>query len=405
MALREGLNETGLAHVFVVSVGRILLVLYVAIGLGLSGVEAVSRFASVAAILGVSLYFLSHRNVPRGLGGFLLVAIYFSLTWLWAKDATIGILGNYLTAVLGGLLIYLSVRAKWVSPEGAVFILLVPFLINLYAYAVGDNLTSVLFDLDEDAAFKRFGGYVGHPNALVTRLIAPLVVFAFWVPYLRKRKIVVGLFVLTLVSALFAVYASGSKKSLVLMLPPLIMALVQFSRKDPKYGRENSGVTKYIWMAFLGILLAILINMSGGDIEVFSRIESFLGGDDESTYERQLLVAIAPPLIYESPFFGHGLDQYAVVSGVGFYSHNNYVESLVNTGLVGFLMYYYVFFEKLGKLRLQSNGSLLFALCFTLFLALDVTGVTYGDRGAQVMMMAFYLRAVIGDGTLRRKNG
>ncbi|TYC51814.1 O-antigen ligase domain-containing protein [Zoogloea oleivorans] len=406
MDVRDRARSFGAAKMMVSFAGRICLCIYIVIGLGLSGVEAVSRFAAFAALFGVVLYFATYRKVPKGLGAYLFVLGYFSLSWFWAKEAAVGVLGNYLSAVLGGLLLFLALRAKWVSPAQAVLLLLLPFFLNLYAYIIGDNLTSSLFDIEEDAAFKRFGGYVGHPNALVTRLIAPLVVLAFLVSYIRRKSVVLLLLSLSLASAFFAIYSSGSKKSILLMLPPLVMmGLFFFRKEDGKSESGGGGVKNLGFILFLVVSVVVGANFSTDEIEVFSRFESFFSGSDESTDERRLLVLIAPSLIVDAPMFGHGLDQYAIVSGVGFYSHNNYVEALVNTGVVGFFLYYFVFLDKLNQLRRQRSGIFLSLLCIVLFVSLDVTGVTYGDRGSQIMLMAFFFRAVTGERAVGRVYG
>ncbi len=72
------------------------------------------------------------------------------------------------------------------------------------------------------------------------------------------------------------------------------------------------------------------------------------------------------------PLFGNGWFYFSVYSGLGTYSHNNYIEILVTYGLAGFIFYYGIFISTFIKLCkcLQNNYSKLF---FTLILTILVS--------------------------------
>lgn len=379
-------------------VGSGLFLLYVTVGLGLSGVESISGLAFLAAFLGCALVLFRIGKALSALFPFLVSVLYIGFSWLWARDAALGVLGSYLTAVLGGLLFYGLVKARWITIETAFLVLLTPLFINFYAYLVGDNLTGTFFGVEDETAFKRFGGYVGHPSPLTTRLVAPLFAFAMLGYAIKSRAIYIAFLVLVLFSAFFAVYATGSKKSLLLIIPILPLLLKEIAMKlRGKRGVSNKSILILLFFVFAVLAVKLLsgLSMFVDDLEVLNRFDEFILGGDESTDERHLLLLLAPSLIEDAPFFGYGLDQFAVVTGRGMYSHNNMVELLVNTGVVGFLVYYFSVAYAMSRIWRQSGGGLVVMSVLLIMLILDLTGVTYGDRGSQIIMAAILLKAFV----------
>ena len=308
--------------------GQICLLVYIIVGLGLSGVTQISRLAAVFSLFGVILLLLRLNRFPPFLSTILPALVYIAASWIWAIDADVNILGNYLTSVMGAIVIIGAVYCGWVRPSTLILLLLIPTLLNIYAYLVGINLTEAIYDLDDEHAIRRFGGFIGHPSPLVTRLICPFIVFLLFRSFLKpglQRK-VLGL--LSFASAIFVIYVSGSKKSILLLMPAILIWLyVAYGEARAKAAKGSSVIV------VLAVLIAIYFGYSFfatsgalDDIEVFKRFENFLLQTDESTDERASLIFIAFRLISASPIFGHGLDQFSVLSGIGFYSHNNFLE-------------------------------------------------------------------------------
>ena len=74
-----------------------------------------------------------------------------------------------------------------------------------------------------------------------------------------------------------------------------------------------------------------------------------------------------------NPVFGNGV--YASSYYLGTYSHNNYTEILVNTGMLGFLAFYWPYYIYVRKmLKGQRRASDLKAIAYTSFLLLLVLG-------------------------------
>jgi len=73
----------------------------------------------------------------------------------------------------------------------------------------------------------------------------------------------------------------------------------------------------------------------------------------------------------KSPIFGHGIDSFRYFSQYGTYSHNNYVELLYSTGIIGTSVYYgysLILTYKLFKSKSANNIKwLLVMLCIAIF--------------------------------------
>jgi O-antigen ligase len=69
---------------------------------------------------------------------------------------------------------------------------------------------------------------------------------------------------------------------------------------------------------------------------------------DGSTTKRLEFIIEGIVLFFKKPLFGYGADNFRVIIapilGVSTYSHNNYIELLVNGGIIGFLLFYFSYF-------------------------------------------------------------
>lgn len=371
-------------------------VLYVVIGLGMSGVEAISKIGAAAALLGFFSILFIVKKIPIFIKRYLIVILLLSISWLWARDGVLSDLTNYLVPVMGGVLFSILIFEGVIGCNFAVFILIIPFFINFYAYLVGDNLTAELFDLDYDAAFLRFGGYVGHPSSLVTRLMVPLVMFGLLRDYMSRGAVKNIIFLLCLTSAIFAIYVTGSKKSIFIAFPFFLIMISFVLEEFNSWGRSIRVFTGFSIIALIiiwaGIFGGLILN-SLTDIEVVRRIGESLNNDD-STYDRSRLLLIGLGLIIESPLWGYGLNQFATITGIGYYSHNNFIELMVSAGLIGLLSYVWVVYGAVFSLLKNKKILLGFSVLY-LLLALDFTGVTYGDRGSQIIVCTILLSSFI----------
>ena len=98
----------------------------------------------------------------------------------------------------------------------------------------------------------------------------------------------------------------------------------------------------------------------------------------------------------ERPIFGWGLDAFTQLSPYETYSHNNFIEILVSSGIVGFLFYYggiAFLFMKCSAAR-KNERSRTEAIVFFSFLAAAVfMNVAHVDYVSRDSLFLFYMIA------------
>lgn len=195
---------------------------------------------------------------------------------------------------------------------------------------------------------------------------------------------------------------SASRKAIMFLIIPVAIMWIAKS-KNPLV------VIKNIFMAALAVLiiLALLLNvdflytMMGYRVE--GMINAFLGTGvvDASTNTRIGLIEDGLSWFSKKPIFGYGLSNFKALCAVYrswgsvYYAHNNYVELLVDCGIVGTLIYYSLHikllwtgilnWKKMDKEQLMFLGMLLsMIIC-------DYGMVTYFDIFSQLMLVLVYV--------------
>lgn len=152
-----------------------------------------------------------------------------------------------------------------------------------------------------------------------------------------------------------------------------------------------------------------LYDVIGGRLQ--SAINGVLGiGDDvdASTATRMKLIERGLEWFSKSPWFGYGLNGFSNLNAqflgtqTAYYAHNNFIELLVDYGVMGFVIYYsiYVYAFIKGIKRLKDGGviikgalALLVALC-----ASEYGRVVYYTTSGQLMIMLCVFVLILYDG-------
>ena len=190
----------------------------------------------------------------------------------------------------------------------------------------------------------------------------------------------------TLGSVLFLFFSlsSGSRKAiLIILIGTIILVVLRFGLKHPL-------------KLFIGLILSIFVvyyvlqlPIFGGTLE---RFEMLLSNDnkDASSKERYRMIFVGWELFKEKVVAGWGIGGFAAVSGFGKYSHNNFVEILVNFGVVGFSLYYsmhfYVLKNLFKKLKTIYPQHIMMFTCILVSLIMD-----YGNVSFVVKWMWIYI--------------
>ena len=364
-----------------------LVVVYVIIGLSASAVSSVSQISVLALIVGNILILLFRRVNAKWVSIYIMINCYFAITWLYSASVEINSLIRFVTAVGGGFIVIYAYAIKLIKENALIAILIMPFIVNVVSYYLGVNLTADLLDIDKDQALARFSGLLGNSNVLATAFAMPAFVYILLV--LSGRVLFGWRWTLVMLIILAtAVALSGSRKSLFFILVYIIFIIFSLTKFDI---RKKAATTVFVMalgvggISLCGSGYCEFMNDLLFKIESVRRLMNAFEGDESSYISRMQYLELAPRLFLESPIIGHGLDAFRIVSGFGVYAHNNYIELLVNSGVVGFSLYYITLLLAAYRFAVRSKSLGTFIIILVMFATLDMTGVTYLDRNVQVI--------------------
>lgn len=153
-------------------------------------------------------------------------------------------------------------------------------------------------------------------------------------------------------------------------------------------------IVTFFYFAVMNI--PFLYDMVGYRLELM--ISGLLGGGavDASTSTRMGLVEHGINFFLSSPWIGHGGANFAALNAfyyranAGCYAHNNFIEILADYGVIGFILYYWIYIFMIAKtikrLKTTSNLQLMvFSLLVTL-LIMEYGFVSYYDRFFQAFL-------------------
>lgn len=253
-----------------------------------------------------------------------------------------------------------------------------------------------------------------HRNAIGIRLSIGFLTCIYFIHLFKNqtKKRNIKIIVLILMSLLFATIAllTGSRKALV----SLVLGFISFEL-------INSKGIKLIFKILVVVLICCLVGYIIFNNELLysalgSRIEHMiltiqganrLGQTDGSLLQRQYYIKQAQYLFSLNPLIGYGGNNFITyMREIGYshiaYSHNNFWELLSTLGILGFLLYYFMWIKLLfsyikNYLTSKSIESLFFLIIITILLILDYGNVSYiSDFNMLVLALAYayYLRNI-----------
>ncbi|GEM_PF-1339237 len=352
----------------------------------------ISHAVLLALLLLITLYVVLTARLSIGVYVGFLAAFYFwsLLTFYWspqpsltlAKAVTLGQL------CLVSYLLFAFMDTKQKIERAILMVTLSYIVLGLYTvftYGIGN--------LIEGNIAQRIGAEISQENILGVSLSTGAVLCFYYALY-RGKWIAYPL----CVALIFVSAFTGSRKALLLLFVGFVFLLIM------KYKLRRFGRT-VVFLSFLGAALYLVLQLPVFEL-VLSRVETafnFVGGEgkvDNSTLERSRMAAFGWELFSNRPLIGYGLDSFRYYFGMEeggrvTYSHNNFIEMLVNGGLIAFLVYYAIYLYGIWKLLRIADG-LALILCTLLLLQLagDMAQVSYYSKMTYIIFaLAFaYIR-------------
>lgn len=321
-----------------------------------------------------------------------VMVVYFAFAWMfasyfWAKNEYVAWMSAKTIWKLF-LLLFLTYNL-FAEEENAhefliksLYVAGVSLLIySVYIYGLGE-----VIDMMTGNRELRLGSEINQENSFGMMNATTCMVTFYYLLY-RKRFKLFHIVVLAL-AFLFAM-SSGSKKALFAICIGVLFLVYK------KYGIRKV----YKIVAIVAILSLVFVSVM--QLPVFETInhrmeqmmEQFSGKNsgDGSTGVRMRMIDRGWELYKERLLTGFGANNYRIVTGFRTYAHNNFIEVLVDFGLIGFFLYYLIYWQVLKNLwNMKSDAGKALLCVFLTRLMMEIAMVSYFDK-IHWIMFAFFM--------------
>lgn len=171
-------------------------------------------------------------------------------------------------------------------------------------------------------------------------------------------------------------------------------------------GRGLQKFKRIVWImaGILVLLYAIynnnaLYNIIGVRIDRFIQTITGTGVRENSTSQRIFLLTYGFKWFTQKPILGYGLDSFRTLfynaRGILYYAHNNYLELLVDLGILGTAIYYALYVNLIRRYRHsvfkeQDYDAIFFFSLLIMIMVSEFVGITYYVALFQMMLVTIF---------------
>ncbi len=255
---------------------------------------------------------------------------------------------------------------------------------SIYVIASYGGLSSFYAEASREG--ERLGGEVGQVNSLGLYASYALVIL-FYYAFYKKKPILYPVMIIPFLVAM----GSGSRKALLSIMLGIGVLLIL------SQSTQKKNIPKMVGKFILTIVCCAVIVYFVMKLPIMSTISDrmegllkTLSGDegDSSSIVRQKMIEGGIKQFMRTPIFGIGLNNAQIVNGMYtgryVYLHNDYIEQLVNLGVVGVAMYYgviaYTLINHIKLLRTKNSTVYLSLVLMLVFLVNLVGSVNYYSK-------------------------
>ena len=320
---------------------------------------------------------------------------FFLLSSLWALKAKLSL---YIVLVELSPIVLLSFATityvkKNRSINGILFVIYIVSLImigylltHIEEFLIGVRIGDSLNEKGEDAIWNSNSIGVG----LCFAIFSGYILFVNQ----RRRFVVRTCYYASAVVMMVAILLTGSRKSLLILLMPILYFLYKKQKKH------------FLLLIILAPIICLLLYELIMNVEIFyeaigTRIEDMIAilsddttGDEDNS--RIQLINLGIEKFFDNPILGVGANNFRVLSetiypGRNFYAHNNYIELLVDVGIIGFLVYYSAYYYLFLNLKDSQDPLSLWAKLFLyILLFLGFVEVLYYEPLEQLIFATIF---------------
>lgn len=305
--------------------------------------------------------------------GFLIscrgkIKIHVSLYKIWwcifliisILSAFIGIDTNYTISLINAIIviifIFTLIEEKIKSPR------MIKKILFLYEIGIFFMMGYLYLNFDlrkfqlAQFGLETTGNWNGNDVAL--KIAVGISILLYLRDVTRKKFFKIGAVIAILISFYFIVM-TGSRKGIIMSSLAIVLYYIL---KTPKRTIKNILMSIFI-LCFIYILImknSILYEIIGWRIEGMLALITNNGQNvDSSANTRMIYIKIGIDAFKKSPLLGYGMGNYHLINlvntGDNTYSHNNFIELLIGTGIIGFSAYYWFYFYLIYKFLKKLN--------------------------------------------------
>jgi len=309
--------------------------------------------------------------------------LWTAIAFILADDWTYG--ESLLTLIKVGFIVLAVSQLIKNEKDFLMAIMIFNFSIVL-VYYFNHDLISNLQKANKVTGDDRFAGTLTNSNAAAMYALS-ILWSGITLLFSKGTKIFVKILtVVTVAVALWMIVYSGSKKGLIGVVLFAVFTGWLFIQEN-KHSFWKTLVASVVALALISVTLFYVYNSP-----FFDRMQNMVNGDAHSTAHRIYLInaAIDTWLTNGKTFLaGVGHENFKDMNLLGKYSHSTITETLVASGIIGFLLYFgglFFLVRKFNGLRNLTLGSRHFSTVFfcliliLLFLFFNTAAVMYDSR-------------------------
>lgn len=251
---------------------------------------------------------------------------------------------------------------------------------SIYTYGLGK-----VIDMMTGGTNVRLGRKINQENTF-GMMNATTCMVAFYYLFYRKRFKLFHIAVFAL-AFIFAM-SSGSRKALLIVCIGVLF--LTYKRYGIRQVYKVVAIILVLSIVFVSIIQLPIFETINQRMEQLGKNLSGEKGDNSSKIRLNMIID-GWSIFKERILTGYGADNYAVVSRYRTYSHNNFIEILVDFGLIGFVLYYMIYCNALKNLwKMKNDAGKALPCIFLVRFMMEMAMITYYDK-IHWILMAFFL--------------
>lgn len=327
---------------------------------------------------------------------YILLFVWGALSCLWSKN-----IQEFLTyatvsfpTVVCAVLCLCAYIGQRIEPRRFLQLLMLSGLVAGIRYCIYTDWSALAVNYYLRGSFGGLLDNVTNYNSYTMVISTSCIVALYFAIVEHRRKAFVPVVIF-----LAILLMGGSRKNIVSI--PLI-ALI-FSLFSGNAAKKLKMLAIVVALLVLGLYLLNTVPALSQIRTAIERMFSGLSGNkttqvDASTEERMYLMNQGIKVWAEHPILGVGWHNYRFYNASGLYAHNNYVEMLASLGIVGFLLYYAIFFRVAYLLavallhkRVRKEDVLLLGYSLSVLL-MEIGSITlyFKERMILLLMMLYF---------------